>query len=189
MTDPICAKVAAIIDDTTLVLNVGSTQGVREGMVFSIVSEHQEIMDPDTGTGLGSWEIPKARVVVTHVQERMCTVRSPLRQEAGVPGTLSAMMVRHSFGLFGDRQDDRPGLGVRRVGLSGLPKVEPVQVGDRARVVELQEQVEPTRAPNEGAEASGLPSQTYTVSSTPVPPGPDESGTENEQAGGQGDAA
>ena len=186
MTESICGKVAAIIDDTTLVLNVGSTQGVREGMVFAIVSEHQEITDPDTGESLGSWEIPKARVVVTHLQERMCTVRSLRRQEAGAAGTLSAMMVRHSFGLFGDRQDDRHSLDVRRVGLSGRPKVEPVQVGDQARAVELQEQGE---TPDEGVMASDLPSQTYAVSPTQTRPRPDESVKEDGQANDQGDTA
>ena len=36
MSTPIEGKVAAIIDDTTLVLNVGSEQGVQEGMAFAI---------------------------------------------------------------------------------------------------------------------------------------------------------
>ena len=193
MTDSICGKVAAIIDDTTLVLNAGAMQGVREGMVFAIVSEHQDIADPDTGESLGSWEIPKARVVVTHVQERLCTARSPLRQEAQVPGTLSAMMVRHSFGLYGDRQDDRHGLDVRRTGLSGRPQLEPIQVGDRARAVGLQEQAEPTPAGNDRAPASDLPSQTYSTSaaagsaSTP-PSGPGESTEGDEETRDRTDA-
>jgi len=164
MTDSIRGKVAAIIDDTTLVLNVGSTQGVCEGMVFAIVSEHQEIVDPDTGESLGSWEVPKARVVVTHLQERLCTVRSPLRQEVEVPGTLSTMMVRHSFGLFGDRHDDRHSLDVRRTGLAGRPQLEPIQVGDQARSVGVQEQVETAPAGTDATSALDLPSQTYTAS-------------------------
>ena len=74
MTDTIVAKVAAVMDDTTLVLNAGSHMGVKEGMLFDVVAEHQEITDPDTGESLGRWEVAKARVVVTHVQENMSTV-------------------------------------------------------------------------------------------------------------------
>jgi len=193
MTDSICGRVAAIIDDTTLVLNVGSAQGVREGMVFAIVSEHQEILDPDTGASLGSWEIPKARVVVTHLQERMCTVRSPRRQEAGVPGTLSTMMVQHSFGLFGDRQDDRHSLHVRSAGLSGRPKLEPIKVGDQARAVASQEPATPAPQAGEGSPRPDLPSQTYSASATSAsaaqaPSRPGDPAEGDEEARDQGDA-
>ena len=69
MSTSIEGKVAAIIDDTTLVLNVGSEQGVQEGMAFAIFALHGEIADPDSGQPLGRWEAVKARVVATHVQD------------------------------------------------------------------------------------------------------------------------
>ena len=97
MNTVIEGKVAAIIDDTTLVLNVGSEQGVQEGMAFAIFAAHGEIEDPDSGQSLGRWEAVKARVVATHVQERLCTVRAPVVGEAPVVGDtrpLSAMMGR-----------------------------------------------------------------------------------------------
>ena len=79
-------------------------------MLFAIVSEHQEVSDPDSGQSLGRWESVKVRVIVTHVQERMCTVRSPLAEDdkAQATGTLSAMMVRHAFGIYGSRKESRP---------------------------------------------------------------------------------
>ena len=118
MTDTIVAKVAAVMDDTTLVLNAGSHMGVKEGMLFDVVAEHQEITDPDTGESLGRWEVAKARVVVTHVQERMSTVRAPLVVEAETSGTLSTLMVRHSFGLYGEREGNRNPLDVRTGGMA-----------------------------------------------------------------------
>ena len=42
MQKSILAKIAAIVDDTTLILNVGTEHGVIEGMVFSVVAEQQE---------------------------------------------------------------------------------------------------------------------------------------------------
>ncbi len=133
MKDVINGKVAAIIDDTTLVLNVGYQAGVEEGMTFAIFAEFQEIADPDSGATLGKWEMVKARVVADHVQEHMCTVRTPLVAEQDRPGTLSAMMVQHSFGHYGQRSEERERLEVRTADGSGRPQSQPVVVGDQAR--------------------------------------------------------
>ena len=135
MDSVIEGKVAAVIDDTTLVLNVGYRDGVKEGMVFVIFSEHEEVRDPDSGEILGQWEMEKARVVVTHVQEKICTVRAPAPGEsAETDGTrpLSARMVEHSLGHYG-RQEDWQRLRVRAGDVRGRPQGQPIGVGDRAR--------------------------------------------------------
>lgn len=161
--EPITGKVAAIVDDTTLVLNVGSREGVREGQLFAIVASHAEIFDPDSGESLGAWESVKGRVVVTHVQERMATARSPLADEASAEtGTLSAMMVRHSFGLYGDRDRERERLDVQSSGVRGRPRTPPIEVGDRARSVSLEGLAEAARV--DAGAAPDLPSQTYGAS-------------------------
>ena len=135
MSTPIEGKVAAVIDDTTLVLNVGSEQGVQEGMAFAIFALHGEIADPDSGQPLGRWEAVKARVVATHVQERLCTVRAPVVGEAPVVGDtrpLSAMMVEHSVARApGQEQWQR--LEVRGTDVQGRPQNQPITVGDGAR--------------------------------------------------------
>ena len=136
MQDIISGKVAAVIDDTTLVLNLGSKDGVREGMLFAIVVECQELKDPDSGESLGDWEMVKARVIVDHVQDAMCTVRSPLMSERDRPGTLSAMMVQHSLGNFGGRYgQEREHLEIRLSDTSGRPQSQPIAVGDGARLI------------------------------------------------------
>ena len=150
MSTIIEGQVAAIIDDTALVLNVGSRQGVRKGMIFVIFAVHQEIGDPVTGEALGHWEMVKAQVVVVHVQERMCTVRAPVVPEERVTdGTrpLSAMMVEHSLGQYGAREVEWQRLPVRTADLRGRPKVQPIGVGDGARA-EVEDE-----APQERAEA------------------------------------
>lgn len=171
MTEPITGKIAAIIDDTTLVLSVGSRDGVREGMVFAIVSTHQDIADPDSGESLGTWEAVKARVVVSHVQERMATVRSPLQEEVDASGTLSTLMVRHSFGLYGARREERQSLNVRSSSVAGRPVAQPIQVGDLARSLALEGAAGrgpiASRDPEDatGGATEDLPSQTYGASS------------------------
>jgi hypothetical protein len=150
-------KVAAIIDDTTLVLNVGYRQGVREGMVFVIFAEHGEIADPETGEGLGKWEMVKARVAVTHVQERLCTVRAPVVQEERVTdGTrpLSALMVEHSLGHYGGRGEGWQRLQVRAADLGGRPQSQPISVGDGARSVVADSSQEETADREEGDDAA-----------------------------------
>ena len=176
MADTISGKVAAIVDDTTLVLNVGRQHGVREGQMFAVVAAHQEIHDPDTGQSLGQWESVKARVVITHVQDRMSTARSPVA-EAGTPtGTLSAMMVRHSFGLYGQRERDgeRESLSVRSGSAHGRPRSQPIEVGDTARSISLEGLAEAARAEAPGGAdnptAPDLPSQSYQA--TPSAPAP-----------------
>ncbi|MFH1567180.1 MAG: FlgT C-terminal domain-containing protein [Gemmatimonadota bacterium] len=173
MSESIAGKVAAIIDDTTLVLNVGSREGVRQGMVFAVVSAHQAIADPDTGESLGDWEAVKARVVVSHVQERMCTVRSPLQEEVDASGTLSTLMVRHSFGLYGSRREERQSLEVRAGSMAGRPKVQPIQVGDLARSVSVEVAA---RATPPAAAVPDLPSRAYGGAAGTPPPGDPEAG-------------
>ena len=153
MSTQIEGKVAAIIDDTTLVLNIGGEQGVEEGMGFAIFAAHGEIKDPDSGESLGHWEMVKARVVATHVQPRLCTVRAPVVGEAPVIGdtrTLSAMMVEHSVSpAKGAAEWQR--LEVRGADISGRPQSQPIVVGDGARSMVEAEDGAPDAA-GEGAE-------------------------------------
>ena len=155
MSNVISGAVAAIVDETTLVLNVGYTHGVQEGMVFVVFAEHQEVQDPDTGEDLGKWEVVKARVVVDHLQERMCTVRSQPLGEQDRPGTLSAMMVQHSFGQYGQRADEREPLDVRAADVSGSPQSQPIAVGDRARSLPPEGESRETPPSPEGEEQHG----------------------------------
>ena len=160
MSEPITGKVAAIVDDTTLVLNLGSRDGVHEGMLFAVVAEHHDIRDPDSGESLGRWESVKGRVVVTHVQERMATARSALAEGGpAATATLSAMMVRPSFGLYGDHASERERLAVRSSDLSGRPQALPIGVGDTARAISLEGLAEMEAAAPQVV--PDLPSETY----------------------------
>ena len=174
MGDAITGKVAAIIDDTTLVLNLGAGDGVREGMAFAGFAAFQEIADPDSGESLGNWEMEKARVVVEYVQERLCTVRSLLAVDVERPGTLSAMMVQHSFGNFGQGSEQREKLEIRAAAAAGRPQSQPIAVGDGARLLAPESEAEERRdealdAPDSdaGAEPNDSAAADYDTASTP----------------------
>jgi hypothetical protein len=71
-------KVARILSDEEVILNVGRKHGVTEGTEFVIfsVSEADRITDPETGADLGAIETTKGRVKVHHVQDQISRART-----------------------------------------------------------------------------------------------------------------
>lgn len=75
-------KVAAIVNERTIVINCGEKEGVEENMLFDIFIYGGELEDPETGESLGALEDVKAKGRVIHVQERMSTLlRIPLHYD------------------------------------------------------------------------------------------------------------
>jgi len=71
------ASVVKVIDEYTVVINKGSEQGVSKGDQFLIYYvEPEELIDPETGESLGSLEVVRGTGAVTHVQEKMSTIKS-----------------------------------------------------------------------------------------------------------------
>lgn len=70
------AKVIEIINNTTIVINRGSSDNVKEGDIFLIYCLGKEIIDPDTKESYGKLEIVRGQAVVEHIQERMSTLKS-----------------------------------------------------------------------------------------------------------------
>jgi hypothetical protein len=77
------AKVAAVIDEYKVVLNVGEIDGISVNADFILYRQGPEVTDPDTGESLGVFEQVIGRGVVTYVQERMSTLESSEITEGG----------------------------------------------------------------------------------------------------------
>ncbi len=76
--------VVRVIDSYTLVLNKGSDHGVKKGDSFLVYFvEEEDIKDPVTGESLGNLEIVRGSGSVTHVQEKMCTIKSNRTESGG----------------------------------------------------------------------------------------------------------
>ena len=74
---PIRGKVARVLNDREVAINRGSTDGVKRGMKFDILSsDSPEIIDPDTKESLGRIENRKVRVRVASVYERMAVAET-----------------------------------------------------------------------------------------------------------------
>ena len=86
--EPIHGKVARVLTTREVALNRGSTDGVRSGMVFKILTpKGSEIEDPDTGEVIGSVELEKARVRVTSVQDRVSVASTFRTHRVNVGGS------------------------------------------------------------------------------------------------------
>lgn len=74
-------KVAQILSEHELVINLGARDGVSQGMRFAVMAMiPTEVKDPDTGEVLGTVEREKVRVEVVELQERLAVCR-PYRGE------------------------------------------------------------------------------------------------------------
>lgn len=73
------ARVIEVVDRFKIVINRGESS-VRKGQRFLIYSQGKELFDPETNESLGHLEIVRGTGVVSHVQERMCTITSDQRR-------------------------------------------------------------------------------------------------------------
>ena len=70
---PITAKVAKVIDEHYLVLNVGKAHGAQKEMRFNVYAlddDNGEVLDPDTGESLGTVGFPYQPVKILEVREK-----------------------------------------------------------------------------------------------------------------------
>jgi len=85
--DLLRGKVARVLNDRELVINLGTAQGVSEGMLFDIQgSDEIDIRDPDTDELLGSTGRAKVRVRVTTVQEKLSVARTYRKYSVRIGG-------------------------------------------------------------------------------------------------------
>ena len=88
MTQLIRGKVARILNSREVALNVGASDGVRNGMQFDILSpELHDIRDPDTNEVIGSVNRPKVRVQVGIIENRFCVAHTFRRRRVNIGGS------------------------------------------------------------------------------------------------------
>jgi hypothetical protein len=70
-------KVAQVLNERELVINIGRADGVQRGMKFAVLAaKPTEITDPDTGEVLGELDREKVRVKITEVHANMAVART-----------------------------------------------------------------------------------------------------------------
>lgn len=96
-------KVASVLNERELVLNIGSDDAVEVGMRFKILySGGIEITDPDTDEPLGNVEWPKTEVKIVSVQPHMAvgrtfrTITVPPKGQRGLASYAAALSMMGS---------------------------------------------------------------------------------------------
>src|SRR6266516_7397757 len=91
-------KVAKILTEREVVINIGSTQGVKKGMRFAILAPTpEEILDPETDEVLDVVDRTKVLVQATEVRDKI-TICSTYRTINIPGGAFSAGSI--ALGLF-----------------------------------------------------------------------------------------
>jgi hypothetical protein len=112
MAREIDAKVARVMNETTIAINVGEDAGVEPGNLV-VHWRTVDVTDPDTGETLGSVRLPNLRLEVSEVYERF----SLARVEYQTPNFLAGMFKPSKVIASSDRA-----LGQERVQLApGFP--------------------------------------------------------------------
>lgn len=103
------ARVAWIIDGETVVINKGSSDGVRVGARYLIYAIAGEIEDPVTGESLGNLEIVRGRGRVIHVQAKMATLKSTEQRVVKPARRIKRDEIRGALSLLNPRiEEDMP---------------------------------------------------------------------------------
>ncbi len=134
--DLLQGKVAKVLTEREIVINIGSARGVKKGMRFAILAATpEEITDPDTGEKLDVVDRTKVLVEATEVRSKI-TICSTFRTTTISGG---------AFGLLGNiMAPSREVVETLRTEDSSLPlPLSPeesyVKIGDRVRQVPLVE--------------------------------------------------
>ena len=138
-------KVARILDEYSIVINVGRNNGVVNGMVFAVfVQSNEEVKDPDSGEVLGKIENIKEHVFVAHVQDKFSTCVAGEKDapcgehESHEAQTLSgAMMAESMTARPGNSRISNEKLNVNTSEITCVPQLGPISVGDMVRAVEV----------------------------------------------------
>lgn len=95
-TPPREGRVASILNERELVINIGSDQGVHRGMKFAVLAEEAiTIEDPETKEVIGTIDREKVRVMATEVHGRMSVCKTYDYQLRG--GGLAAFSAAEMF--------------------------------------------------------------------------------------------
>lgn len=139
--NPLAGKVAALVNTRELVINIGSSDGVEVGMIFSVLSGNPiKILDPDTSEEIGEIDREKVRVKAIEVKPKMSICKTYKTYTVGGFGMLAAL--EPTFGLGQARRTVVETLKMEDAKLPPplTPEESYVKIGDRvSQVIEPSE--------------------------------------------------
>ena len=85
-------RVARILNERELVINLGTEQGIQDGMKFSVLEETGNILAPETRESLGSLTREKIRVKIVDVRPKLSVGRTYETISARAPGSFLGLL-------------------------------------------------------------------------------------------------
>jgi hypothetical protein len=86
-SEQITGKVASIINERELTINIGESNGVKVGMIFKVLADKPlEVFDPESNELLGVIDREKVRVKVSEVYEKFSVCRTYVTHVIGGRG-------------------------------------------------------------------------------------------------------
>ncbi len=79
-------KIIKILDQYKVLANIGADSGIKRGMDFIIYSQGETVKDPESQEVLGKLENVKARIKVSHIQEKFSILESSETETRTLPG-------------------------------------------------------------------------------------------------------
>lgn len=138
-------NIIRILDNRTVIINLGRTHGISYGKVFSILSQAEAVVDPSTGEELGRVLVVKAKVSATEVYEKftIASTRWSVTRREGQLGLAELMGIQTEVFDQGelrvDSKEVQPWQGQSEI---------PVRLGDVVEVM-VSESVEAESASKE----------------------------------------
>ena len=136
-------RVAQILNDSELVINIGREAGVKLGATFLVYEEGIEIKDPKTGASLGRIESIKGKISVSSVQDKL-SIAHVVPRVVGQKYVPAAPNAKEWLSAFGAERSEGRFENIYRVAKLDppkepvkLPKPEeagPILVGDLIRI-------------------------------------------------------
>lgn len=89
MDDKITGRIIKIVDEYTVIVNIGKENGISFGDYLKVKSEGIEIKDPETGDILGKYGETKARLKVKDVYDKfsICKNSETIKKEVPIPNS------------------------------------------------------------------------------------------------------
>lgn len=81
-TKKIRGRIVRIVNASTVVINLGSRDGIESESIFSILGQPESILDPSTGEDLGNVTLVKGRLKSSQVSEKFTIASSKWVQES-----------------------------------------------------------------------------------------------------------
>ena len=127
-------KVAKVTNAEELVLNAGQADKIQEGDRYLVYGIGEEIFDPDTKKPLGCLEVVRGTGKVVHVQERMCTIRTDMKEPRKTEKQRKRFLPSNSFISTITGFNDR----IEEIEYTEPPEAKPFnnpEVGDHAKPI------------------------------------------------------